>query len=414
MKQAEYSSRNDVIIVGAGLAGGCTAYALAKRGLKVSILESGNELAPKASGNRLALITPYITDKASSRETLYSTGYNFSLQMLEELTHSSDIFHRCGALQFPTSTRLHKILNSTSKVIGVSDVVRVSAHEASTISGIDIKHPAFFARNAGYLEPKTLIKRHLEEYPEGISIHYGTDVKALERDEQVWRITTNTNKTFSARVVVLAGAYETASLPLTSWLPLEAIRGQTETIPTNASLGTLRTALCYGGYLTPSTGDIHMLGALYRHNDRSVEPLASDTEAIFSDAQAMFPSLSLSTHGAIPRVCFRTSTPDRIPYIGRLPNFAEMRKKAAQYRSGTNLKKHLSIEWLEGIYVSVGHGSRGLLSCPLGAEIIARTIVAEELGELSLVSDIVSPARLPKRLIAKALNSGASRHFGQN
>ena len=83
MKQAEYSSRNDVIIVGAGLAGGCTAYALAKRGLKVSILESGNELAPKASGNRLALITPYITDQASSRETLYSTGYNFSLQMLE-------------------------------------------------------------------------------------------------------------------------------------------------------------------------------------------------------------------------------------------------------------------------------------------------------------------------------------------
>ena len=414
MKQAEYSSRNDVIIVGAGLAGGCTAYALAKRGLKVSILESGSELAPKASGNRLALITPYITDKASPRETLYSTGYNFSLQMLEELPHSSDIFRQCGALQLPTSARLNKLLTSTSNIVGASDVLRVSAHEASTISGVEITHPAFFASNAGYIEPKRLIKGLLEEYSEGISVYYSTEARAIERDEQVWRITTNTNQTLSARVVVLAGAHETAALPLTSWLPLEAIRGQTETIPTNASLGTLRTALCYGGYLTPSTGDIHMLGALSRHNDGSVEPLASDTEAIFGDAQAMFPSLNLSRHGAIPRVCFRTSTPDRIPYIGRLPNFAEIRKKAAQYRSGTNLKKHLGIEWLEGIYVSVGHGSRGLLSCPLGAEIIARTIVGEELGELSLVSDIVSPARLPTRLLAKALHGGPSGHFGQN
>lgn len=414
MKEAEDSSRNDVIIVGAGLAGGCTAYALAKRGLKVSVLESGNELAPKASGNRLALITPYITDKASPRETLYSTGYNFSLHMLEHLPHISDIFHQCGALQLPTSTRLHKILTSTTDLIGVSDVVRVSALEASSISGMEITHPAFFAKKAGYLNPKSLIKRHVEEYPEYISVHYDTAVRTLTRDEQVWRITTDTNETLSARTIVLCGAYETSSLPLTSWLPLEAIRGQTETIPTNSSLSSLRTALCYGGYLTPSSDDIHMLGALYRHNDTSEDPLATDTEAIFNDAQAILPSLNLSPHGAIPRVCFRTSTPDRIPYIGRLPNFTQMEKNAEQYRSGTNLKKHLAIEWHNGVYVSVGHGSRGLLSCPLGAEIVARTIVGEALGELSLVGDIVSPARLPLRLLVKRLRDRSSPHFSQH
>lgn len=405
MKQAERASRNDVIIVGAGLAGGCTAYALAKRGLIVSVVESGNEPAPKASGNRLALITPYITDKASPRQMLYSTGYDFSLRMLEDLPDSGDIFHQCGALQFPTSARLHKILASKNSVFGASDTVRVSAQEASTISGIKIPNPAFFAQRAGCLEPKALIKRYFETYPKRISTLYGRSVRTIERVGTAWRVTTNTNETLSAPIIVVCGAYETSSLSLTSWLPLEAIRGQTETIPTNSSLCAIRSALCYGGYLTPRAGDIHMLGALYRHNDLSVEPLASDTETIFHDARSMFPSLNFSTHGAIPRVCFRTSTPDRIPYIGKLPDFTEMQKKASQYRSGTNLKRHLAVEWYEGFYVSVGHGSRGLLSCPLGAEIIARTIVGAELGELSSVSDIVSPERLPTRRLAKALNA---------
>lgn len=414
MKQAVHSSLNDVIIVGAGLAGGCTAYALAKRGLNVCVLESGKHPAPKASGNRLALITPYITDKSSPRATLYNTGYNFSLNMLEELQNYSDIFHQCGALQFPTSTRLHKIHSSANPIVGLRDTERVSVQDASAISGIEITQSAFLARRAGCIEPKALIERHLHEFPKRITVHFGATVHTITRHGSVWHLTTQNNEILSAPIIVLCGAYEIASLGLASWLPLEAIRGQTETITSNRSLAPLQTALCYGGYLTPKIGDIHMLGALYRHNDQSVVPLACDTEAIFQEARAMFPSLTFSPPQAIPRVCFRTSTPDRMPYIGRLPNFTEMQEQGAKYRSGTNLKKHLPIAWYEGLYVSVGHGSRGLLSCPLGAEILARMIAGVELGELSIVSDIVSPARLPSRLIVRALNVGASRHCSQN
>jgi tRNA 5-methylaminomethyl-2-thiouridine biosynthesis bifunctional protein len=106
-----------------------------------------------------------------------------------------------------------------------------------------------------------------------------------------------------------------------------------------------------------------------------------------------------STDTTDPRVCFRTSTIDRLPYIGALPDFHAMQQEASQYQSGTDLQKRVPIRFLEGVYMHLGHGSRGLLSCPLGAEIIARSICGEELKEFEKAASVVDPARLPYRLL---------------
>ena len=72
------------------------------------------------------------------------------------------------------------------------------------------------------------------------------------------------------------------------------------------------------------------------------------------------------------RVCFRTTSPDRLPIIG-------------------------PIESNSNIYVSLGHGSRGLVSTPLSAELISQMIYNEPLSiEEDLYKEIV-PSRYLER-----------------
>jgi glycine/D-amino acid oxidase-like deaminating enzyme len=66
-----------------------------------------------------------------------------------------------------------------------------------------------------------------------------------------------------------------------------------------------------------------------------------------------------------------------MPYIGKLPS-----------QSNTN------------IFINAGHGSRGLVTAPLGGEIVARIITNETLNDLEEAASITSAGRLTKRYAA--------------
>lgn len=404
MTSARYSSTYDLLIIGSGLAGSSVAHAMATRGVSSLILEAGSAIAPKASGNPIALITPYLTDKPSSREMLYTNGYRFSLQLLQEQALSDSVFNRCGALQLPSTKRLTKLLQSSQPILGAAKTRRVSAQEANAISGIPINSEAFFTETAGCLDPRAFIKQYFLSDSKRIHIRFDSTVCDLRYSNNLWQAQTRDGATFSAPIAILCGAYETSSLKPTSWIPLEAIRGQTELVPTTPLLSSLKTAVCYGGYITPPHNGHTLIGALYRHCDYSELPDINDTRSILAEASATVASLTLSPTDSNPRVCFRTSTFDRIPYIGEVPDFNLMFRAATGLRSGSNLQKNIPIQCSPGLYISAGHGSRGVLSCPIGAELIARLIAKEPLRELSALCDIVSPSRLPYRVIRSRLS----------
>jgi tRNA 5-methylaminomethyl-2-thiouridine biosynthesis bifunctional protein len=69
------------------------------------------------------------------------------------------------------------------------------------------------------------------------------------------------------------------------------------------------------------------------------------------------------------RSSIRATTPDRMPYVGALD---------------------------AGLYVSTGYGSRGLLSAPLAAEIIASSMVGEMLPVTRALAQAVDPLRFRK------------------
>lgn len=399
-------TRPDVIVIGAGLAGASTAFALATRGVHVRLIESASGLCERASGNRFGLLTPYIATHTSPTEALYSLGYTWTRGLLTSSAGADSGFTASGAIQFPSTKRFATILSHEAPLVGAPTIQRATAAECSEFAGIPCHEGGFIIPSAGFVSPRRFMNSLLRQFPRQITTTYSLRATTLKRTNDAWRISCSDGTTHEASHVVICGAFESSQLSPTSWLPLEPIRGQTVCTRESEISARLRAVLCFGGYLTPSVDGEHLLGAHYRHHDDNDSPSDLDTQEILHAATRALPALPLSSeYVRSARVCFRTSTVDRLPYIGQAPNFQEMRDEASTYQSGTNVRNKVPLRSYSGLYVNVGHGSRGLLSCPLGGEIIARLINNEPISSLATVAQICDPARVPYRLLTTELHS---------
>jgi sarcosine oxidase subunit beta len=82
----------DAIIVGGGVMGCCAAYELAKRGLKVALLEK-ESIGAGSTGKSSALIRQHYSNELTARMALYSLG---AFQNMEEELGASGGFTRTG------------------------------------------------------------------------------------------------------------------------------------------------------------------------------------------------------------------------------------------------------------------------------------------------------------------------------
>ena len=366
----------DAIVIGGGLAGAGTARALARRGLSVLICESHPHLAPKASGNARGLLMPYVATHTSPPGKLYARGFRFTHNLLTTELHHLNLFQECGALQLPATKRLSRLITESAECVGDSPIHRLTANESSERAGITVATPSFFIPEAGFCKPAEVTRALIESAPPTITVWCSKRVTTLSRDGSSWRIICADGSSARCEHVILCGAHEITSFQQTSWIPLEAIRGQTAQASASSQSQTLRTVISYDGYITPTYDGVHFIGAHYRHNDMNETPTNQDTTEILSRLYRTFPSIS-DLQVTSSRVCFRASTHDRMPYIGKLPSLNN-----------------------EPLFINAGHGSRGLITAPLGGEILARQITQETLSELEEPAAIASADRLAKRLNA--------------
>lgn len=363
----------DAIVIGGGLAGAGTARALAQRGLSVLVCESHPYLAPKASGNARGLIMPYVATHTSPPGRLYAHGFKLTHDLLTTELNDLNLFEQCGALQLPATKRLARLITESTDCIGAPPIHRLNPKEATERAGITVSTPSFFFPDAGFCEPAKITRALIESAPQTITVWCSRHVPSFSRDGSGWRITLADGSSALGAYTVLCGAHEITSFPQTSWVPLEAIRGQTALATASPVSQTIRTVISYDGYITPSHEGVHFIGAHYRHNDMNETPTDEDTTEVLSRLYRTFPFIS-DLRVTSSRVCFRASTHDRMPYIGALPTQDN-----------------------EGLFINAGHGSRGLITAPLGGEIIARHITNEPLNDLKESASIVAAARLSKR-----------------
>ena len=388
-----------VIIIGAGVAGCTAAGALAKRDVRVHVVESGR-VASAGSGNDQGVLYTRLSQKHSPLSDFSLQSFTFAHRFYQRLL-SSGVLQQgvdgeiCGS--FHQSDKLEELAAMNLLLQSVPDVARVlTAGEANKLLGIRQLSGGYWYPHSGWMRPSSICHALLER--PNIRVTENAGKVQLAKTDRGWAVKSENQVLDEADCVVIAAGTESGLIADLGWLPLQAIRGQTSTLATTEKFSELRAALCHRGYISPARQGNHCIGATFDLRDddtniravdhrRNLDTLASavpDWQAALSD---------IDEHQMKGRVGYRCASPDYLPLVGPVPdrtlflqNYAALRKNARQIISSPG-------NFIPGLYLTTGHGSRGLTSTPLAAEILASIICNEPVPLSRELYRAISPAR---------------------
>ncbi len=362
-----------VAVIGAGIAGGCVACALTRRGVNVTLIDSASAPGSGASGNPIALLAPRLPRTRSPIGRLMASAYLYAVRFYDELEDAgaSAWSGARGAFAMARNPDESERQHRASAAFDLpKDVMRlVDYAEATELTGVPIPMGGLWFERAGALCPPEIIAA----LTSGITYSHANVAKFQEIENGINIIDEDDGSLgkFDG-IVVAAGVGVMDLMPDQSW-PLRANRGQLAYLP--ALNLSPRVPVTYGGYVSPlvDIGDGqqgHVLGATYARRDEVPDAewaniRESDNADMMENLQAHLPALSPNTPIG-GRTALRATIRDYMPLAGKV---------------------------VENLYVLGGLGSRGFLTAPILAEMIASQMTG---GSLPLEDDIVSaldPAR---------------------
>ena len=336
-------------IIGGGLAGTALAYVLKARGADPVIYEASSALAHGASGNDVGLYSPRFSAQKDAVGQYYSDAFFLALEVFEKFGECID-WNPSGTLNLMTDEKKAKRYRKTVASWGwdVQDLCLVNAAEASDIAGVDITYDAMYARRSGSVSPKKLCR----EYARGVEVHLNTLIEnlcALEGD-----------------ATILACGAGILNFEEAKDLPLMPVRGQVSYVESNDVSEHLRTILSYGSYITPAQDGVHCVGATFEryvcHDDVYSDDDIANLEKLSNHIKSFNGLKNIINN----RASVRISSKDYFPVVGQLG---------------------------EGLYVSVAHGSHGILSSLISANILSNLILNDQKAEQLEVLDALCPSR---------------------
>ncbi len=362
-----------VAVIGAGIAGGAVARALTRRGHQVTLIDKAAAPGAAASGNPAALLAPRLPRERTALGRIMAASYLHAVRYYDGLADEGARvwFGERGGLALARGVdEAERQARAVAAFGWPAEIMRqVDESEASVLAGMEITRDGLWFERAGTLNPPA-ITAHLAKDAANIQAEIGDMI----RDSDGWLIKTTTGQSIdSFDAIVLAAGVGVMDLMDNRTWPLRANRGQLAYLPV---LGTPpRVPVTYGGYLSPVVdlpGGMrgHVLGATYARRDEvpaadwdTLRPL--DEQQMLSLLQDHLPALDAGdpTGG---RTALRATIRDYIPLAGQVE---------------------------DDLYVLGGLGSRGFLTAPLLAELIADLMVD---APLPLEADLVR-ALDPKR-----------------
>jgi tRNA 5-methylaminomethyl-2-thiouridine biosynthesis bifunctional protein len=179
-----------------------------------------------------------------------------------------------------------------------------------------------------------------------------------------------TEEKILSRYVVLTTAFADLSSNVDG---IDSARGQLSVVAESTDK-PLRTIVCRDGYVTPAINGVHTIGATIQI-DGDAKPRSEDDLENFHRLQRLLPDfVSDASELRSGRVSWRATTQDRLPLVGKIA---------------------------EGLYASIGHGSRGVACAPWCAEFLVTQMLDEPLPIGSEWIERLHPLRFSKQLSQK-------------
>jgi tRNA 5-methylaminomethyl-2-thiouridine biosynthesis bifunctional protein len=380
------------IVIGGGIAGCSTARALAERGIAVTLIERHQAMGQEGSGNPQGILYPKLSTSTSQlarfglAALLHASRYHADFLDLK-LDTDAIIGNRCGVLVLPSSEKNKEQFEKIAEQFPKELVQLHEGEQLNKTAGLSLTNQfGLFFPKLGWIKPPVACQV-LTDHPlitvqtaEVENIDY--EHSALPRNSS-WQALNNAGSSIAtAQVMVIACAFDSSRFSQTNHLPIQKTRGQISRLPATKKSSALKTVLCGEGYIAPAAGGEHTLGATYNVGETStairpedhhtnLQQLANTDAAM---ANTFNPENINQLHG---RAAFRCTTLDYLPIAGPAPKLENYLDDYELLRK--NARSHIPIAsatW-PGLYLNIGHGSRGLSYAPLCAELVANQICGE-------------------------------------
>lgn len=390
-------------IIGAGIAGCSSAYALAKRGWKVTLIEQ-QTIASGASGNAQGVLYAKLSAEMNLHSQFYLSGYLLSLQYLKQQLPDKQNWDNCGVLQLATNDKEVKRQANFSNKYQMDDIViPVDANEASNIAGTDVPYPGLYFKDGAWVYPTEWCKTLIQH--ENITVLDNTQVSRIHKNNSLdnnslannkgeWEAHCDNGSKYISDVVLVCNANNAKNLDQLSFLPTKPVSGQVTQLPSQSI--KLDTVLCGDHYVTP-THNAHLnFGASYRIKSDNTDVLTSENTSNISNLTSCFPSIGEQINldnPPIGRASVRCTTPDYTPIAGAICHQEFFENNFSELRKNRKWKFQKPANFYSGLFVNIGHGSRGLSSAPLCSDMIVAQITGEPLPLPKSQVNIINPNR---------------------
>ena len=379
------------IVIGAGLAGSAACASLCARGWEVTLVERHPAPAMEASGNLAGIFMPLLSRDDNIPTRLTRAAYLYALRAWKALGGIGRAIEgdACGVLQLardPGHAAVSRRI--AAEAPPPADFARwLEQGEAEALLGLPAPDGGWLFPQGGWARPGSVCAAMLDACGGRLARRFGAGSVMLERSGEEWLARDEAGAAVAgAPTVVLAGGVGARRLAQAADLPLAALRGQVTHLD-RAGVPALPLVLCREAYLTPAAGGIACAGATY---DLDADPQlrASSHQENLERLRGLVSDPAAGAGAPLAgRVGFRCVAPDRLPLVGRLPDFGA----AGSTERLRDVPRH------PGLHGLLGYASRGLIWAPLAAELLAAQIEGEPLPLEAALVDALDPARFVLR-----------------
>ncbi|TWT08080.1 glycine oxidase ThiO [Planococcus sp. CPCC 101016] len=347
----------DAIVIGGGVNGGAIAFNLAKRGMKVLLLEKDG-LASKASGAAAGMLGAQAElDGEGPLFQLARTSRGMFTDLADELKMTSGIdigLVNKGMLRLALTdweqqehhriSEIHKQNGELAELLtGEEARKREPALSNEVIGAMYLEKDGQVAAlqlALGFLKSASALGCVIKEYVEVHSFHFSNG--------KVTGVATNEGDFMSSNVVVTGGAWsEKLLMKIGLQLKMYPVKGECFSVRTEVPLLS-STIFTPGCYLVPKKGGRIIVGATVIPNTFNQQVTVEGISLLMGNAKKLVPSISLAEwEGAWAGI--RPQTADGLPYLGEHPDY-------------------------RGLFIATGHYRNGILLSPITGEVMADLI----------------------------------------
>jgi tRNA 5-methylaminomethyl-2-thiouridine biosynthesis bifunctional protein len=404
-RPAPLTGERQALVIGAGLAGCASAASLAARGWQVTLLERHDAIAQEASGNPQGVLYLKLSAHGTALSQMIVSGFGYTRRLLEHLQRGRD-WDDCGVLQLAFNAKEAERQVQLAAAFPADLLHLLDQPEAQAVAGIGLAHGGLFYPEGGWVHPPALCQWQAAHPQIQLLTHH--DALELRKVEGRWQAWDCERLLADAPVVVLAGAAEIQRFPESAELPLKRIRGQITRLAQTPQSQALSTVVCAEGYVAPARLGEHTLGASFDFKSDDLTPTTAEhlgnlamLEEISHDLVERLQADKLAPESLRGRAAFRCTSPDYLPIVGPLADTQAFTQAYAALSKDARQVPDIQCPWLDGLYINSGHGSRGLITAPLSAELLAAWLDNEPLPLPRSVAEACHPNRFALRRLIR-------------